>query len=75
MSAEAWQAIAVGLAIVLFLSAAGWAGDGYLRKRLREALEERGRYENEAAARLAALQGWGTREVSDDDSQDCDGCG
>ena len=75
MSTEVWQAIAIALGVIVLLGAGGWAGDGYLRHRLREALEERGRYENEAATRLAALQGWGTRTVADDDSEDCDGCG
>ncbi len=54
----------VGAAIVIVLIALGAAADWGLRKRLRQALEQRGRDENLAAQRLelmggrSRLEGW-----------------
>ncbi len=47
----------VGAAIVIVLGLIGYAADWGLRKRLRQALEQRGRDENRAAQRLELLGG------------------
>jgi hypothetical protein len=54
----------VGAAIVVVLIGIGYLADWGLRKRLRQALEQRGRDENRAAQRLelmggrSRLEGW-----------------
>ncbi len=55
MDAWAWVAIAAG--VLLLLVGIGYLADWGLRKRFREALQQRGREENEAAQRLRELTG------------------
>ena len=64
--------IAGVLALILALA---WLHDWNLRRRIRDALRERGREENAARERLAELQGWGDSYGGDPDARGCDGCG
>ena len=70
MTPEIWQTVAIGLAVLLLLVAGGIGADGLLRKRLREAWQERDR-EVELRERLRQRLGWGDGIETESDCEDC----
>ena len=76
-----WLVLAAG--VLLALVCLGWLCDWTLRRRLREALQQRGRDEQDGLQRLAALGGSQQRKGYDppgwlaglEASGDCEGCG
>ena len=70
MNPEVWQAIAIAAVVLLLLTAGGIGADGLLRKRLREAWQERDR-EVELRERLRQRLGWGDGTETESDCEDC----
>ena len=59
---EWWGIVLILVGLLIVLVGVGWLSDWTLRKRVREALEQRGRDENAAQLRLERMGGRPRRE-------------